>query len=213
MLSFESLRRFRLTDLQPMDWLRLFALLTWLATVLPLALLPLLVEEMPSLRSLLGMWSAAFLFLLALFHPAIRRHKRSSLWVRIAVVLLMSVSAFAVSYFTRSGMGSLLAVIVAAFLPWLLPMIVGVAWVIFLAMAFGVWILFVPDGSWVLGLVYFFMNLGLTLFPFIASTLALSQMQARSELRRVQFRIAGDPVAAGREHPNRRTGQDFARAA
>jgi signal transduction histidine kinase len=189
MALFETLRRFRLSDLQPVDWLRAFALLTWMAAVLPIALFPLLVREPPTTQALVGMWSAAFLFLIALLHPAVRQRQRSSLWARVAVVLLMSVSAFAVSYFTRSGIGSLLAVVVAAFLPWLVPMVVGIAWVIFLAMVFGIWVLFVPEGSWILVLVYFFMNLGLTLFPFIASTLALRQMQARSELRRVHSEL------------------------
>lgn len=183
------MQRFRLAELQPVDWLRLFALLTWGAAVVPLALYPLLVKEAPGTHAVVGMWSGALLFLLALFHPVIRLQRRSALWRRIGVVLLMSISAFAVSYFTRSGIGSLLAVVVVALLPWLLPMVMGIGWVFFLALAFGVWVLFVPDGSWVLMLVFFFMNLGLTLFPFIASTLALRQMQARSELRRVNSEL------------------------
>lgn len=185
----KSLQRLRLAELQPVDWLRLFALLTWGAAVVPLALYPLLVREAPGTHAIVGMWSGALLFLLALFHPVIRLQRRSALWRRVGVVLLMSISAFAVSYFTRSGLGSLLAVVVAALLPWLLPMVMGLGWMFFLALAFGVWVLFVPDGSWVLMLVFFFMNLGLTLFPFIASTLALRQMQARSELRRVNSEL------------------------
>lgn len=185
----DRLQGFRLADFQPVDWLRLFALLTWGAAVVPLALYPLLVREPAGTHAVVGMWSGALLFLLALFHPVIRQQRRSALWRRIGVVLLMSISAFAVSYFTRSGVGSLLAVVVAALLPWLLPMVLGIGWVFFLALAFGVWVLFVPDGSWVLMLVFFFMNLGLTLFPFIASTLALRQMQARSELRRVNSEL------------------------
>jgi signal transduction histidine kinase len=180
---------FRFSAFQPVDWLRFFGLLTWVAVVLLLALLPMLVKEPPTGQAMLGWWSGAVLFLLAFLHPTVRLQRRSPMWRRVLVLLVMSVSAFAVSYFTRSGVGSLLTVVVAAILPWLMPMAIGVVWVLLLALAFGVWVLFSPDGSWVLMLVFVLMNLGLTLFPFIASTLALKQMQARSELRRLNSEL------------------------
>jgi signal transduction histidine kinase len=180
---------FGLADIQPIDWLRYFGVLIWVLAAIPLALLPLLMREEPTTQAIIGWWSGAILFLLAFLHPTVRLQMRSPLWRRIAVMLIMSVSAFAVSYFTRSGIGSLLAMVAAAMLPWLLPAILGVAWVFVLALAFGVWVIFTPDGSWVLALVFVLMNLGLTLVPFIASMLALQQMQARSDLRRVNSEL------------------------
>jgi signal transduction histidine kinase len=171
------------------DWLRYFGLLIWLLAAIPLALLPLLTSEPPATQAIVGWWSGAVLFLLALLHPTVRLQRRSALWRRVLVLFIMSVSAFAVSYFTRSGIGSLLAMVVAAMLPWLLPVVFGVAWVIVLALAFGVLAIFSPDGSWILALVFVLMNLGLTLFPFIASLLTLKQMRARSELRRVNSEL------------------------
>jgi len=179
----------RLAELQPVDWLRYFGLMTWLAAAISLASLPLLVEEAPSTTSIAGWWSAAILFLLAFLHPLVRLQRTSALWRRVAILAVMSVAAFAVSYFSQSGIGSLLGVVVAAMLPWLLPVVLGVGWVLFLALAFGVWVLFTPEGSWLLALVFVLMNLGLILFPFIASLLALKQMQARSELRRLNSEL------------------------
>ncbi|TVQ29943.1 MAG: sensor histidine kinase [Wenzhouxiangella sp.] len=181
--------RMKLGELQPIDWLRYLGLLTWVLAAIVLALLPWLMSEPPTRQAVVGWWSAAILFLLAYWHPAIRDQRRAALWQRILLLAVLSIAAFAVSYFTRSGIGSLLAMVVAALLPWLLPAFMGVGWVVFLAMAFGVWVVFTPDGSWLLALVFFIMNLGLTLFPFIASLLAMKQVQARSELRRVNSEL------------------------
>ncbi len=176
-------------DWQPLDWLRYFGLLIWLLAAIPLGLLPMLTKEAPTTQAMLGWWSGAALFLIAFWHPVVRLQQRGALWRRVLVLAVMSVAAFAVSYFTRSGIGSLLAMVVAAMLPWLLPVVLGVAWVVVLAMAFGLWVVFMPEGSWLLALVFVLMNLGVTLFPFLASLLALKQMQARAELRRVNSEL------------------------
>jgi len=179
----------RFLDWHPVEWLRLFGLLIWFLAAVPLALLPVLTKELPETQSVMGWWSAAVLFLLAFMHPEMRVQRSANPFRRFVLLGVLSVSAFAVSYFTNTGIGSLLAMIVAAILPWMLPAWLSAAWVIVLAMGFGVWVLFTPNGSLMLALVFFLMNLGLTLFPFIASLLALQQMQARGELRRVNSEL------------------------
>lgn len=178
-----------LSDLQPIDWLRYVGVLIWLLAALPLLLLPWLLSEPVEGYTILGWWSAAVLFLLAMWHPVVAGQRQAAFWKRVAVLLVMSISAFAVSYFTRSGIGSLLAMLVAALLPWLLPLVIGLGWVLCMSIAFSVWVLFSPEGSWLWALVFFLMNLGLTSFPFIASLLALRQMRARAELRRVNSEL------------------------
>ena len=189
MSSISTAPRFNLSDVRPVDWLRYFGLLIWLLVATLLALYPMLTSEPPETRSVFGWWSAAVLFLLALWHPAVRGQRSTGFWRRVLIVVVLSISAFAVSYFSRTGLGGLLAMVVAAMLPWMLPIVLGVAWVGVLALGFGVWVFFTPDGSWMLALVWILMNLGLMLFPFIASLLALQQMQARSELRRVNAQL------------------------
>jgi len=179
----------RLFSWQPVDLMRYFGLLVWLLAVVLLSLLPLLSSEPPTAQAMVGWWSGAVLFLLAFMHPAVRLQWRSPLWKRIVIVLVMSVSAFAVSYFTRSGIGSLLAMVIAAILPWLLPVVLSVGWMIVLAMCIGASVLFTPEGGWILALVFFLMNFGLILFPFVASLLVLNQVKARAELRRVNSEL------------------------
>lgn len=179
----------RILDLQPVDWLRYFGLLVWILAAIPLALFPFLTAEPPTQQAMIGWWSGAVLFLLAFLHPTVRMQWRSPLWRRITLLLVMSVSAFAVSYFTRSGIGSLLAMVIAAILPWMLPVVLSVGWMIVLAMSMGASALLTPEGGWMLALVFFLMNFGLTLFPFVASLLALKQVRARGELRRVNSEL------------------------
>lgn len=179
----------RILEWQPVDWLRYFGLLVWVLAVIPLALFPLLTNEPPSREAMIGGWSGAILFLLAFLHPTVRMQWRSPLWRRVTVLLVMSVSAFAVTYFTRSGIGSLMAMVIAAILPWMLPVVLSVAWMIVLAMSMGASALLTPEGGWMLALVFFLMNFGLTLFPFVASLLAMKQVQARGELRRVNSEL------------------------
>jgi signal transduction histidine kinase len=171
------------------DWLRYVGVLVWLLAAIPMALLPWLLEEPPSTIRVAGWWSAALLFLLVLWHPIIRSRRSGPFWKRVAMMLVLSISAFAVSYFTETGLGSLLTMLVSALLPWVLPLMIGIVWVVCLAVVFSAWILFVPEGSWLLALVYLLMNLGLTSFPFIASLLALKQAQARAELRRLNSEL------------------------
>ena len=179
----------RLGELQPVDWLRYMGFMVWLLAAVPLLILPLVALEPPRPGAIVGWWAGAVLFLLAFVHPAVRLQTRSPFWKRVALLLVMSVAAFAVAYFTRSGIGSLLAMVVAALLPWMLPALLGMAWVASLALIFGIWVIFLPEGSWLLALIFVLMNLGLTLFPFIASLLALQQVQARSDLRRVNSEL------------------------
>lgn len=178
-----------LAEIRTIDWLRYVGVLVWLLTAIPLILLPWLLPEKPESNAIAGWWSAAVLFLLVLWHPVIGQQRGAAFWKRVLAMLVLSISALGVTHFTQSGLGSLLGMMVAALLPWVLPMVIGIGWVIGLALAFSLWIMFSPQGSWLLVLVYLLMNLGLTSFPFIASLLALKQMQARAELRRVNSEL------------------------
>ncbi|QOC21776.1 sensor histidine kinase [Wenzhouxiangella sp. AB-CW3] len=179
----------QLGELKPIEWLRYVGTLLWVLTALPLLILPLLMPEGAQTVRIAGWWAGALLFLVALWHPVIPRQRQGAFWKRVFVLVLLSLGACAVSYFTRSGLGSLLAMLVAALLPWLLPLVIGVAWAAVLAVVISVWVLVVPDGNWQVVLVYLLMNLAMTSVPFVASLLALRQVKARAELRRVNSEL------------------------
>ncbi len=179
----------RLGELQPVDWLRYMGFMVWLLVAIMLLVIPLASPEPPATYRVVGWWAGAAMFLMAFLHPAVRLQLRSAFWQRVLLLAVMSLAAFAVNYFTRFGLGSLLAMVVAALLPWMLPALLGMAWVGALAVFFGGWVVFFPGVSWLLALIFILMTLALTLFPFIASLLALQQVQARADLRRVNSEL------------------------
>ena len=170
---------------KPVDWLRYFGLLIWLLAVFLLLLLPMLAEQgSGSTQGSIGLaWGAALVFVLVLWHPVFRSADYRSLIARCFWLGLLALAAFCVSFFSASGVGSLLAMVVAAFMPWFLPLIVGVVAIFLIALSFGLLVVFIPEGGWLLGVVFAVINLGLILFPFLASQLALAQVRARAELR------------------------------
>src|SRR6476469_2606346 len=83
----------------------------------------------PQSMSLLG-WAAYVLFGVSyawLTHGLGQRRARP---VDIAGLLLLTASAIGVSYYNRSGLGSVLLMTAACLLPWLLSLPVGIAWLI-----------------------------------------------------------------------------------
>ena len=178
-----------LSHLQPIDWLRYLGVLTWCLLGIALLIFPSLLSEPPATSSVIGWWSAMILFLLALVHPAVRNQQRTPLWSRTLLLLVMSGSALSINYFTQSTLGIVLVMVVAVVLPWVLPALMGVAWVGTLALVVGAWVVFSPEGSLLLAAVFVITSLGFMLFPFIASLLALQQLEARADLRRVNAQL------------------------
>ena len=178
-----------LTEWQPMDWLRYLGLAIWGLVALVLLLLPLLTDEPVARAYMVGAWVSGVVFLLAFLHPAVARQQKVTLPWCIALLALMSVSALAINFFTSTGLGTLLVMVVSALLPWLLPALLGMAWVAALALAFGGWVLVAPEGGLLLSLVVTLTMLGVILLPFVASLLALRQLEARADLRRLNAQL------------------------
>ncbi|GAB4167330.1 MAG: sensor histidine kinase [Wenzhouxiangellaceae bacterium] len=177
-------------EMHPTQWLKRAGLATWSLVALTLLLLPLIARERPvPAVNLFGGWCAALLFLLAFLHPAARPQHPAPFWQRIVVLGLMSAAVFATHYFTRSVLGVMLATVIAGILPWLLPRVLAGAWLFGIALVFSIWAAVLPQFGWAYALPQLMVTLGLMLFAFVASQLALSQLKAREELRRVNSEL------------------------
>lgn len=178
-------------ETHPADWLRYAGLATWLLVALTLLLYPLLPYEEPiGMPKILGWWSAAVLFILAFLHPVADLQNPASLWKRLLALTVMTLSVFAVSYFSRSVLGVILATVVAGVLPWLLPRLIGLVWLFGMALVFSVlWLAYQSEFGITTALVLLMMALGLMLFAYSASMLALNQLKARNEVRRVNSEL------------------------
>ena len=176
-------------EIHPTNWLRYAGIATWMLVAATLLLLPLVAREEVDSARIFGWWSAALLFILAFLHPAARLRTLAPLWKRLIVMTVMTASVFALSYFTRSALGVILSTIVAGILPWILPRVIATAWLLGIAFAFSVWAAILPQFGLAYALPQLMITLGLMLFAYAASMLALNQLKARDELRRVNSEL------------------------
>lgn len=172
------------------DWLRYGGLLTWLLAVIPLVFVPTIMAEHPPQRSeILAYWTAAILFIWAYWMVVRHLPLREPLWTRLSCLVLMSLAALAVSWFSRTGIGGLLCIIIAGLLPWQMPVRVAIGWVAVLVVVIGLMSRMLPEVGWTEALLVSGMYLGLALFAFMASLVAMRQLEARNALRRVNSEL------------------------
>ena len=105
------------------------------------------------------------------------------------VLLVLTASSIAVSYFNESGLGSMLLTVVAYLLPWLLPLWGSVAWLLLSQFAivpvFIGGLHFPPLEAFMLSILY----ASFSSFIFVASLVARQQAQAREEQRRLNSEL------------------------
>ena len=176
-------------ELHPTHWLRYAGILTWCLVGIALLLAPLYARQPLTTASIIGAWSAMALFLMAFLHPWSRMRMVAPFWQRVIALGVMTAAVIAVSYFSRSSFGAILSTVIAGILPWLLPRLLGVAWLFALSLVFAVMVALLPQFGWIFLIPQLMILLGLMLFAFAASTLALNQLRARDELRRVNSEL------------------------
>ena len=98
-------------------------------------------------------------------------------------------SAIALSYYSGSGLGSILLMVAACVLPWLLPLWVGVAWLVVSELVvIPVYVRWL-DMSWPEAVMQSVLYVGFTGFVFVTSLVARQQAQARDEQRRLNTEL------------------------
>ena len=105
------------------------------------------------------------------------------------LLVVLTASAVAISYYSASGLGSILLMVAACVLPWLLPLPLGVAWLVlseFLVVPVYVrWL----DMSWIEALMQSLLYAGFSGFVFVTSLVARQQAQAREDQRRLNAEL------------------------
>jgi signal transduction histidine kinase len=174
--------------------LRYSGLFTWAVVGLPLLyswLVPAdLAEEPLGLQSmsLLG-WGAYFLFGGCYLWLTRSLGMRKVTISDFLLLGLLTASAIAVIYYSVSGLGSILLMVTACVLPWLLPLPVAVVWLF--ASQFAVVPVFMGGFKFPLvdALLQSGLYVGLSGFVFVTSLVARQQAQAREEQRRLNSEL------------------------
>lgn len=105
------------------------------------------------------------------------------------IVVVLALSSMAISYYSQSGLGSILLMVVACILPWLLPVKLGIALLVFCEFM----ILPVYVGglgfTWGEALLQAALYAGFTGFAFVIGYVARQQAQARDQQHRLNAEL------------------------
>jgi signal transduction histidine kinase len=178
--------------LSPTQQLRYAGLFTWACLGIPMIWEPWYFDEGGGLQRLdLLAWRLSYLVFGVCYWFSTRRldvrsYRRT---VDIWLLLVLTSSAIGVSYFSESGLGSILLMLVAGVLPWLLPLPVGAAWLVLQHSALVPVFARVPDFQPLDAVLQAALYVGVSSFVFVTSFVARQQAAAREEQRRLNAEL------------------------
>ncbi len=121
------------------------------------------------------------------------RSSQNSVW-NIPLALVLTLTAVAVGFYTRTGLGALLIMILAGVLPWLLSLRSAVAWLL-LAHAPLIWsFMALEDFNFWEALFQSAFYVGFAAFVLITAYVAQQQAEAREEQRRLNAELRATRV-------------------
>ncbi len=172
--------------------LRYAGLFTWVMVGIPLvyAWHQGLAENGLLSRSMMG-WVLSFLAFGALYVlvasklSIYRRGWRDGLYL-----FFLTLSAVAVSYYSSTGLGSVLLMVIAGILPWILPLSFGLVWLVISHLTVIPVFVFGPmDLTWWEALMQSLLYAGFSTFVFVTGYVAKLQAAAREEQRRLNAEL------------------------
>src|SRR4249920_4282408 len=120
--------------------------------------------------------------------------ERRPRWYDIILLAVLTMSAIAVSQLTGTGLGGILLMIVAGVIPWMMPLAIGIFWLVLQHAALvPVFIKgqgFTPIAAVLQAALY----IGYSSFTFITGLVAKQQAQAREEQRRLNAELRATRV-------------------
>lgn len=191
--------------------LRGAGLLTWLLVGLPLVYMEMLatgevdVSQPPVMRSGFGWLAYAAFGALYLWLTRSMGSLRSG-WVDYLLLALLTGSAVAISWNSWSGLGSILLMVVACVLPWLLPLWAALPWLV-VSQLLVVPVYVVGQGfGWAEAVLLSLLQAGFCVFVFVTSLVARQQALAREDQRRLNAELrAARALLAESARVNERT--------
>ncbi|RDS86938.1 sensor histidine kinase [Dyella psychrodurans] len=116
---------------------------------------------------------------------------RTNMAARLFGLLLLTVAALMVGWYSHSGLSAILLVVVAVVLPWLVPFWVGMAWIVFQTLCLAV--LFSTFGEFkhsaLLGVLQASIYTAFSMLGFVASMVASQQAEEREAQRRLNSEL------------------------
>jgi signal transduction histidine kinase len=115
-------------------------------------------------------------------------------WYDILLLAVLTTTAILFTQFTGTGLGSVLLMIVAGVIPWLMPVRVGVIWLVLQHAALIPTFARLPGFTLKLAFLQAGMYVGYSSFTFVTGLIAKQQAQAREEQRRLNAELRATRV-------------------
>lgn len=107
------------------------------------------------------------------------------------MLLAMTLCAIGVSYFSETSLGNVLLMVLAGLLPWLLPIPVGLAWMLLGNLAFIPLFATILNAPPILAVIQSLLYVGFSGLVFTTAYVAKEQANAREEQRRINAELRG----------------------
>jgi len=174
---------------RPIELLRYAGLFLWFCAGIPLLLMYQLFPEPLELTQYIAWFLLHGLF--GMMYWSLKQYlpTQTDTAYRILYLSILTGSALGISAVSQTVLGGILLLIVAVLLPWMLSMVPAVLWLIAQYVLLQITIMRVPHISVSEATLETGLFLGISLFAFMSSVVAMRQNQARDELRLVNSEL------------------------
>jgi len=109
--------------------------------------------------------------------------------MKLLGLVVLTGTAIAIGWFSQSGLSALLMIVVCVVLPWLLPLPLGVAWLVFQNLALVPVFASFPGLDLATAILQVSIYFGFSAIAFVTSMVASQQAEAREEQRRLNSEL------------------------
>ncbi|MGH8216418.1 MAG: sensor histidine kinase [Rhodanobacteraceae bacterium] len=136
------------------------------------------------------LWAASYVVFGLVYWLLTRDLGSRRFWgIKLLGLLVLTVAAVAISWYSVSGLGAILLAVAGMVLPWLLPLPVAVGWLILQSAATVPVYATFPSFTFGMALMQAALYLGYSVIVFIASEVARQQADAREDQRRLNSEL------------------------
>ncbi|PNS09710.1 sensor histidine kinase [Solilutibacter silvestris] len=152
----------------------------------------LFLKEGESLLPRVAPWLACFIAFGAIYWWLTRKeHPSKSTIVDHLLLLAMTMCAVGVTYFSGTGLGSILLMVLASLLPWRVPVLVGLLWMLAGDLVFVPFYVTSMNYPLILAFIQSLLYVGFSGLVFATAYVAKEQVNAREEQRRINAELRG----------------------
>jgi signal transduction histidine kinase len=174
---------------RPVELLRYAGLFTWLCASIPLFLWRYWYATPLDWHQYVIWAILHMVFGLTYWNQVRSLPVKSSLSHRLVTLSMLTVCALGISMMSTTSLGGMLLLIVASLLPWMLAPAPAMTWLIAQNVLLVVVLSNIPDIAFREAAVAGGLFLGISLFAFMSGLVALRQLTARDELRKVNSEL------------------------